>query len=186
MWRRFTPSYRAELRSKSSNRHYHFKGVNNYAGNPSGIRETDRRAAQKTAGIAGALRKQPARPFQRDQFADRAHEPDHEGDLQQADAVAAGSARPPPGTPVHARLHRPSLHEFHRALRRPPFPRRQSDCRRFREVPGQTGHGHRHPERARHEIERLPQLRLAEPRGLPQGDAPDAAGRQGRWCRSSR
>lgn len=50
----------------------------------------------------------------------------------------------------------------------------------FAKFQGQTGHGHRHPEGARHEIERLPQLRLAEPRGLPQGDAPDAAGRQGR------
>src|ERR1700694_300417 len=40
------------------------------------------------------------------------------------------------------------------------------------------GDGERAPEGEGHRFEHLPQLRLAVPRGLPQGAAPDAPGRQ--------
>ena len=98
-------------------------------------------------------------------------------DLRGADALAEGAALPPPGAPVHAGLHRAAVRGLHRAARRPPFRRRPGRGRRLRHLRRHARPGARAPEGAQHEGEGAAQLRPAQARGLPQGAAPDGAGR---------
>ena len=68
---------------------------------------------------------------------------------------------------------------LHRAARRSPLRRRQGHRRRASAFfHGAAGRGRRPPEGPRHEAEDLPELRLREARGLSQGAARDAAGRE--------
>ena len=106
-------------------------------------------------------------------------------DLRRAVALAEGAALPPSGPALHARLHRAPVRGLHRAARRPPLRRRSRDGRRLRHVRRHAGAGRRPPEGAQHEGEGAAQLRPAQARGLPQGAAPDGAGRAHRAVRSS-
>ena len=95
--------------------------------------------------------------------------------------LARGRAGAPPGPSLHARLPGPLLRRLRRAARRPGRGRRPGDRLRPGVVPRPDGGVRRAPEGARPEAARIPQLRDAPPRGLPQGDARVRAGRPARF-----
>ena len=92
--------------------------------------------------------------------------------------MAAGARGPPSGAADHPRLRRAAVHRLRRDPRRPPLRRRSRHRRRAGAVPRPAGDGRGAPEGQRHQAEDLPQLRLRASRGLPQGAAGDAAGRE--------
>ena len=99
--------------------------------------------------------------------------------LRDADAVAARAGGAPSDPADHARLRRAAVHRVRRDPRRPPLRRRPRDRRPARRCyHGAAGAGRRPSQGQRHQAEDLPQLRLRAARGLPQGAAGDAAGRE--------
>ena len=88
-------------------------------------------------------------------------------------------ARHPAASP-DARPGVADLRGLLRAARRPRVRRRSGHRRRPGAARGTAGDGHRPPEGHGHRVEHPPQLRLAASRGIPQGAAPHAAGRQAR------
>ena len=79
--------------------------------------------------------------------------------------------------PAHPRARRGDGRRLRRAARRPPVRRRRGDRRRVRPDRRPPRRRRRPAEGRRHRREHPPQLRDAPPRGLPQGDAGDGAGR---------
>ena len=102
----------------------------------------------------------------------------HQGHLLQPDAVAGDADRAPSAAAVHARLRQRDLHRLPGAARRPRVRRRPVDRRRAGALQRPAVHGDRPPEGARHQGARGAQLRHVAARGLPQGAAPDEAGRE--------
>ena len=102
-----------------------------------------------------------------------------QGDLRQPEAVAARAAGPAPEPALHARLRGAAVHRVRRDPRRPPLRRRPRHRRRHGPLPRRAGARRRAPEGRRgHQAEDLPELRLREARGLPQGDPGDEDGRE--------
>ena len=102
-----------------------------------------------------------------------------QGDLRQAHPLAGGAGRAPSAASLHARLHRACCSPISRSCTAtapsPTTPAIVGGLARFN---GAAVHGDRPPEGPRHQGEDPAQLRHAAPRGLPQGAAPDAAGRE--------
>src|SRR5687768_863995 len=95
-------------------------------------------------------------------------------DLREPDPLAEDPGRPPPGPPLHARLHRRPPDGLRRAPRRPEVRRRPRDRGGTRALPQPPGRGRRASEGARHEGESPAKFRHAAPGGLPKGPAGDA------------
>ena len=91
--------------------------------------------------------------------------------------LGARPAGAQPAAAAHARVRRGDDRRVRRAPRRPPVRRRRGDGRRARPARRPAGRGRRPAEGRRHRREHPAQLRDAASRGLPQGDAPDGAGR---------
>ena len=98
--------------------------------------------------------------------------------LRVADAVAARAGGPPPEPAGPRGLHRAAVHRLRRDPRRSPVRRRSRDHDRLRRLPRPAGAGRRPRQGRRHQGQDLPQLRLRAARGLPQGAARDAPGRE--------
>ena len=99
-------------------------------------------------------------------------------DLLAARPLADRPGLAPPAAAPDPRLPRPDLRPVRRAPRRPRHRRRQGDRHRPGPPRRHEGHVRRPPEgQEPGRADRL-QLRLRPPRGLPQGPAQDAVGRQ--------
>ena len=81
-----------------------------------------------------------------------------------------------PNRPEPRGFHPAAVHRVHRDSRRSPLRRRPRAHDRLCRLQGAAGAARRPRQGRRHQGKDLPQLRLRAARGLPQGDARDAAG----------